>query len=83
MQQTVARKIFIVEKVSLVDETTKILETNIFKRRNYSSRIIPLLSTCSSACQYSETCIRQSPLGPDQLVVIQRWPTYKDCIEIS
>ena len=30
---------------------------------------------------YSETCLRRSPLGPDQLAVIQRWPAYKDCIE--
>ena len=25
--------------------------------------------------------LRWSPLGPDQLVAIQRWPAYKDCIE--
>ena len=30
---------------------------------------------------YSETCLRQSPFGPDQLAVIQRWPAFKDCIE--
>ena len=30
---------------------------------------------------YNETCIRQSPLGPDQLTVIQKWPAYRDCIE--
>ena len=26
--------------------------------------------------RYSETCIRRSPLGADQLAVIQRWPAY-------
>ena len=33
--------------------------------------------------QYSETCIRRSPLGPNQLAVIQRWPAYRLCVEIS
>ena len=32
---------------------------------------------------YSETCIRRSPLGPDQLALIQMWPAYRVCIEIS
>ena len=32
---------------------------------------------------YSETCMRRSPLGPDQLAVVQRWPAYKVCVEIS
>ena len=30
---------------------------------------------------YSETCLRLSPLGPEQLAVIQRWPVYKACIK--
>ena len=30
---------------------------------------------------YSETCTRWSLLGPDQLVVIEWWPAYKDYIE--
>ena len=32
---------------------------------------------------YSGTCIRRSPLGPDQLAVLQRWPAYTVYIEIS
>ena len=34
-------------------------------------------------CGYSETCIRRSPLGPDQLVVIHRWPAYGVCTKID
>ena len=33
--------------------------------------------------KYSETCIRRSPLGPDQLAVIPRWLAYTVCIEIN
>ena len=32
---------------------------------------------------YSGTCIKRSPLGPGQLAVLQRWPAYTVCIEIS
>ena len=50
------------------------------------SSTVPCKTVCAcllfSMC-YSETCIGRSPLGPDQLAIIQRWPACKDCIEIS
>ena len=32
---------------------------------------------------HSGTCIRQSPLRPDQVAIIQWWPAYRVCIKIK
>ena len=37
----------------------------------------------TSRAAYSETCVRQSPLGPDQLAIIQTWCAYRVHIKIS
>ena len=75
---------------SIYDFTTHVREIGVVNSRVFYRPLRMLVvSECSflKSIQslyrqiYSETCLRRSPLAPDQLAVMQRWPAYRDCIE--